>query len=65
MTLSEKLQARIAGIDLEIARVKAAAIQQVADLNADKAVLQQAAVVLGKAPEIEQVLPALQRIGAL
>lgn len=65
MTLSEKLQARITAIDAEIARVKAAALQTVADLNADKLVLQQAAAVLAKAPEIEQVLPALQKIGAL
>lgn len=65
MTLVEKLQARIAIIDSEIARVKVQADAQVDALKADKQLLQQALAVLVKAPEIEQLLPALQKLGAL
>jgi hypothetical protein len=65
VTLTERLQARITAINAEIDRVKAQAITQVNELQADRALFQQALAVLVKAPEIEQLLPALQKLGAI
>jgi hypothetical protein len=65
MTLAERIQARIDAIDAEILRVQAQAVAQVNELKADKVTFQQALSVLTKAPEIEQLLPALQKLGAI
>lgn len=64
-TIAELLTSRISNIDAEIARVQQAALAQIADLRADKQLLVQAQTVLAKAPEIEALLPALKKLGAI
>jgi hypothetical protein len=63
LTIAQQLQGRIAAIDVEIERVKARAIEDVAALRADKAVLVRAAAVLAGVPDGEALLIALRKLG--
>jgi len=65
MTLVEKLQARIVEIDAAIVATQQRALADIAELRGNKATLQAAIAALGKAPEAEQLIPALQQLGVL
>jgi len=64
-TIAERIQARVAQIDVEIARVQTQALAQVAELRADKQALVRAGQALAAVPDIEAILEAVRKIGGI
>lgn len=65
LTIAERIAARIAVIDAEIARVQAQAVAQVSELRADKQALNRAAQALAAVPDGEAIIESLRKIGGI